>query len=68
MAPVRRGAVVAATGAYPMLAGVGAALTLGVAGDLAVLAAVAVVIGPLAWWALGQAIDVARRDGALVSY
>jgi len=39
-----------------------------VAGDLAVLAAVAVVVGPLAWWALGRAIDVARRDGTLVTY
>jgi len=37
-------------------------------GDLAVLSAVAVVVGPLAWWALGRAIDVARRDGTLVTY
>lgn len=39
-----------------------------VAGDLAVLAAVAVVLGPLSWWALRRAIDVARRDGTLVTY
>lgn len=39
-----------------------------VAGDLAVLGAVAVVVGPFSWWVLRRAIDVARRDGTLVSY
>lgn len=39
-----------------------------VAGELGVLGTVAVVVGPLAWWVLGRAIDVARRDGTLVSY
>ena len=39
-----------------------------VAGDLAVLAAVSVVVAPLAWWALRAAVDVARRDGTLVTY
>jgi ABC-2 type transport system permease protein len=41
-------------------------------GDLAhplvVLVAVAVVIGPIAWWCLGRALDVARADGTLGSY
>jgi len=35
---------------------------------LLVLAGVAVVIGPLAWWALTRAIDVARADGTLATY
>jgi ABC-2 type transport system permease protein len=39
-----------------------------VAADLTVLGAVAVVVGPLSWWVLGRAIDVARRDGTLVTY
>ena len=36
--------------------------------SLAVLAAVTVVVTPVAWWALGRAIDVARADGSLASY
>lgn len=39
-----------------------------VVADLAVLAAVAAVVGPVSWWMLGRAIDVARRDGTLVTY
>lgn len=39
-----------------------------VAGDLAVLLAVALVVGPLSGWVLRRAIDTARRDGTLVTY
>src|SRR5258707_1066764 len=35
---------------------------------LVVLVAVAVVVAPVAWWALGRAIDVARADGTLSTY
>ena len=36
--------------------------------ELLVLVAVAVIAAPIAWWALGEAIDVARSDGTLGSY
>lgn len=36
--------------------------------SLWVLVGVTVVVGPLAWWALGRAVDVARADGTLASY
>ena len=39
-----------------------------VAGDLAVLLVVALVVGPLSWGVLRRAIDVARRDGTLITY
>lgn len=39
-----------------------------VLGDVVVLAAVAAVLSPLAWWALARSIDVARRDGTLGTY
>jgi glucose-1-phosphate thymidylyltransferase len=35
---------------------------------LVVLVAVTAVIGPVAWWSLGRALDVARADGTLGSY
>lgn len=35
---------------------------------LVVLVAVAVLVAPVAWWALGRAIDIARADGTLGSY
>lgn len=40
----------------------------GIGEPVAVLVAVAVVVTPIAWWALGRAIDVARADGTLGSY
>lgn len=40
----------------------------GIGHPLAVLVVVALVAGPLAWWALGRAVDVARTDGTLASY
>jgi ABC-2 type transport system permease protein len=39
-----------------------------VAGDLAVLAVVTIVVAPIGWWSLRRAVDVARRDGTLVTY
>ncbi|MGQ0521441.1 MAG: ABC transporter permease [Actinomycetota bacterium] len=39
-----------------------------IAGDLAVLAATAAVALPLAWWAVGRAVDVARADGTVATY
>ena len=40
----------------------------GIGQPLAVLVAVTAVVTPLAWWALGRAIDAARADGTLASY